>query len=465
MQSLEPTYKNTNLNRYWLILFSFELLVFLSSFFFSYKIAIVLGLAIVFIFLVSLELKVTLIILIALSSLITYDSKSALTLGISLLVFILLALLFKVFIRFCLRGIKIVKTKLNLPLVIFLIIVLLNALRGMFCSYKITSLALESYVYLSFGLIFILINFLRSIRDIWILFTILVLFSISQSIFGITNYLLAGHRIGGTLFGIIPSLVAIVLLNLFLYSRNKQKRWFYLLLLIPLVVHLIFSFTRGYWFGFLGGLIFSYAYYISQQKAGSVTQFFSFLKRLGVVICFSIVILITLQLVLPGNIFIREFAKRFRSSFSASLSRETVSNYARVVEYREAVEKIKIRPILGYGLGYRFDFFNPLALSRESTSAVHNDYLAIILKMGLVGLMVFLWLFYVFFKDGFSTSRRLSNPINKGLTIGLIANVLQLLLIGFTNHVLIGIMNTYYLAFAIGAVLNIGKAEERISIG
>jgi O-antigen ligase len=119
-----------------------------------------------------------------------------------------------------------------------------------------------------------------------------------------------------------------------------------------------------------------------------------------------------------------------------------------------------VKPVQGFGLGYRFEYFNPLLLKRESVYAVHNDYLAIILKMGLVGLIAFLWLFYVFFSESLQAGRRTANPYSKGLIAGFSANILQILLVGFTNHVIIGVMNTFYLAFAMGAVVVLSRNEK-----
>lgn len=460
MQALDLAYNSLVPKKVWYYFVFLELIAVLSSVLLSCNIAYFLLLAATFLLLVLLDDKMTLIILIALSTFINYQNVSILALWISVVLFILAAILFRVFFRSCLNQVRTIKSKLNLPLTIFLTITLFNVLRGLFYSYKMSSLALESFVYLSLGLIFLVTDVFKSLRDIKNLFNILVLLTIVQSIYGVTNYLIVGHRIGGTLFGIIPNMVAIVLLNLSFYSPDRRKRRLYLLLLFPAAVHLIFSFTRGYWFGFIGGLIFSYAYYVSQRKYKAGGKIFNFLKGLIVVFSISVVILLSLQFILPGGNFIQEFTKRFKSSFSASLGRETVSNYARVLEYREAVEKIKEKPVHGFGLGYRFEYFNPLLLKRESVYAVHNDYLAIILKMGLVGLTVFLWLFYVFFREGLQAGRRTADPYSKGLIAGFSANILQILLVGFTNHVIIGVMNTFYLAFAMGAVVVLSRNEK-----
>ena len=148
MQALNLAY-NDSAKKLWQFFILLELLIILSSLLLSYKIAFVIVLAMIFLFLVSLNLKITLMILIALSTFISYESKNILALGISILFFVLAAVLFGIYFKFCLNPIKIIKSKLNLPLVVFLTIALFNALRGLFYSYKITSLALESFVYLS----------------------------------------------------------------------------------------------------------------------------------------------------------------------------------------------------------------------------------------------------------------------------------------------------------------------------
>lgn len=465
MQALSLEYSNI-INKKFLFLFVFlELGAIFISFLFSYKMAVFLALVLVFVVLVLSGVKINLMILIVLSMFVDYDNKSRLAFGLGVLTLVLVSMFLSLYFGFCLKGLKIIKSKLNLPLMAFMLIVSFNVFRGLFFSYKITHWGLDTFAYLSFGLIFLVINFLTSSEDVRKFFHILIVLVIYQSIYGVVNYLLVGHRIGGVMFGIMPSMIAIVLLNLFFYSRNKRKRFLYLLLSFLPILHLLFSFTRGMWIGFLVALTFSYAYYASQLRYTISRKFFVFVR--GVAIACIVVFLgfVMLQRFVPDDNFISRVLNRFRSSFSLSFSKQTVSNYQRILEYREAIEKIKEKPIWGFGIGYAFDFKDPLALKRYAHWAVHHDYLAIVLKMGLIGLLTFLWLFYVFFKNGLKIWKRLKDEYLMGLSAGLLANVLQLLVIGFTNHVFIGAMNTFYLAFAIGAVETIGKSgrfgEER----
>jgi len=457
MEALSLEY-NSITNRKFLFLFIlFEIGAIFISFLFSYKIAILLPLAFVFLIVILLDAKVSLMILIALSTFVSYKNTTTLAFGMGVLIFVLAAMFLSIYLRFCIKGLKMMKGKLHLPLVTFILIVLLNAARGLFCSYKITYWGLETFAYLSFGLVFLIITFFESSDDIKRFFNILILLAIFQSIYGVVNYFLVGHRIGGTIFGIMPSMIAIVLLNLVFYSRDKRKRFLYLLFSFLPILHLLFSFTRGMWIGFLGALAFSYAFYVSQLSHARGRKFFLFIRGGMIALVVSFSGLLIFSPFLPGEGLVGGVLNRFRSGFSLRFSGETVSNYQRVLEYQAAIEKIKEKPVWGYGVGYGFDFRDWLSQKVYTVRAVHQDYLAIVLKMGLIGLLAFLWLFYVFFRNGLKIVRELDDEYLKGLSAGFLAVVLQLLLIGFTNHVFIGVMGTFYLAFAIGSVLVIER--------
>jgi O-antigen ligase len=443
-----------------LILFAAaELGVILTSSFLGFNFALVAFSLAVFLVLVILPAKITLMILLALSAFVSYDNTTALALGIAILILVLAALSSHAYMEFCLRGVRMAKGKLYFPLTTFLAIVLLNSARGLLHSYKLTYWGLETFAYLSFGLVVLITTFFTSTRDIRRFFRILVFLTILQSIYGVVIYTLAGHRIGGTAFGIIPSMIAVALLNLFFYSKDKRKRRLYLLLALLPVLHLLFSFTRGYWLGFLVALAGSYALYVYQLKRGLRWTLFAFLRGAAAA---SVGFLLGLIVVIGHVGFLDATFNRFRSAFSISYSEQTTSNYQRLIEYEGTIRKISEKPIWGHGLGYGFELRDWIAQERYTVRAVHHDYLAILLKMGIVGLLAFLWFFYEAFKNGLKTWGDLTDEYFKGLSAGFLSNVLQLLIIGFTNHVFIGVMNTFYLAFAVGAVERMAQSGPTV---
>jgi O-antigen ligase len=77
----------------------------------------------------------------------------------------------------------------------------------------------------------------------------------------------------------------------------------------------------------------------------------------------------------------------------------------------------------------------------------------ITLKMGLIGLFVFLWMYYVFFKEGLKGSKKIEDSYYKGLSYGFIANSIEQLIISFTNNQFAAVDNNFYLAFTVAGVL------------
>jgi len=272
-----------------------------------------------------------------------------------------------------------------------------------------------------------------------------------------------GHRIGGYLFGTFPSLIALVLLNLSFYSKERSKKLTYLLLSLPPLLHLLFSFTRGYWLGFIGALVFSYGIYLLNSDYSLSRKFLKFAKG---TVTFTLLVLIlgsSLHGFLIGGNFASLVARRLTSSFSTKLSPETASNFERLIEYEACWERIKEKPILGYGIGYIHSFTDPFLRQRIHRWAVHQFYLMVTLKMGLIGLLAFLWIFYVFFREGLRKSRNIQSGYYRGLSFGFLANSVQLLIISLTNHEFASVVNTFYLAFTLGGVVIINAQNDQIS--
>lgn len=440
-------------NRKVLFLFAFfELLLITTTFLLHHASALILLVVLTFLILNFWDVKITLWFLIAFSTMVVYyhgliSVIMMLTLSSALIIVYLAA-----YFRFCTNTLKIKKTHLNLPIAIFLGIVCFQALRGILSTYPLKWLGTELLAYLSFGVVFLVVNLCDKMVTIKKFFQLLVLVAYYQAIIGLWNYFQVGHRIGGYLFGGFPGLIALVLLNLSFYSKEKSKKRTYILISLPLLFHLLFSFTRGFWLGFMCALLFSYCFYLSNSDYSFSTRFFKFAKATIILTVVILVLGFSIQHFFFGSLFSR-VGKRFISSFSTRLSPETASNFERLIEYKACWERIKDKPILGYGIGYINSFKDPITKRRIDRWAVHQFYLMVTLKMGLIGLFAFLWIFYVFLRKGLNESKRIKNVYYKGLSFGFIANSVQLLIISFTNHEFASVPNTFYLAFTLGGVL------------
>jgi len=158
------------------------------------------------------------------------------------------------------------------------------------------------------------------------------------------------------------------------------------------------------------------------------------------------------RLFLRGN-GLERFGARFLSSFSTKLSSSTFSNVTRLLEYGLAFEKIKSKPIFGHGVGYKLSYVDPILRERIRSGIVHQFYIMIILKMGLIGPFAFLWVYYVFFREGLRGSRKIEDSYYKGLAYGFMANSIEELVISFTNHQFATVDNNFYLAFTMAGVM------------
>ncbi|MGB7063200.1 MAG: O-antigen ligase family protein [Candidatus Zixiibacteriota bacterium] len=400
-----------------------------------------------------LDVKLPLLIMIAFSTRVIYfhGSLSAMMMTALVLMFVSVCLFF--YFRFCLNQFEIKKTNLNLPMAVFLGLASIQAIRGLLLSNPVKWVGTEYVAYLGFGSVFFMITIWDSEETIKKFFQFLVVVAYYHALVGLWNYFQVGHRIGGYLFGTFPSLIALVLLNLSFYARERSQKAKYILLALPLVLHLVFSFTRGYWLGFLVALLFSYGICIANSDQPFRHRALRFVGGVGLSIAAFVMVMFISQAFLPGVSVFSQISHRFKSSFSTKFSPETGSNVARLIEYKVSWNKIKESPILGHGVGSTFNIINPARHRRFEEWGIHQFYMMITMKMGLIGLFSFLWIYYVFFREGLRGSRMIEDSYSKGLAYGFMANSVEQLVISFTNHQFATVDNNFYLAFTMAGVM------------
>jgi len=439
-----------------------ESIIVFSIFLPGCKIPLLLFPSLIFLVLNFWDVRIGLFVMIALASSAAYGVKSVSGIMLVVLGLISVFVCLTVYFRSCLQKFKINKSELNWPIAVFLGIVLFHLARGFLNSYPLKWIYFESLAYLGFGVVFLVINLCDNEAVINKFFRLLIFLAYFQAILGLVNYFKVGHRVGGYLFGAYPSLIALVLLNMAFYSRNKLQRLIYLLLSLPLILHLLFSFTRGYWLGFLVALLISFSIYTINSKSIFSKKVFVFFKGLFLLFVGIIVLLTLAAHFFPVNDLYSKVGIRFISSFSAKPTALTASNYARLVEYKVCWEAIKQKPIFGHGIGYALTIKQPILQSQGMQWFVHQSYLMIALKMGLIGLLGFFWMFYTFFRFGFRSSKSIENSYYQGMSFGFIANAIQLLVIALTNYDFASVVNTFYLGFAMGGVVIINSKGIKI---
>jgi O-Antigen ligase len=107
----------------------------------------------------------------------------------------------------------------------------------------------------------------------------------------------------------------------------------------------------------------------------------------------------------------------------ADVSGETLLFH--IFDLVDSFNSIRLRPILGYGFGGEFErkytALAPIGGENIEPGIVHDQYLHFWLKMGLVGLVVFLWIYVAFFKFCRSAIPRIPITEFQSVALGLYA--------------------------------------------
>ena len=122
---------------------------------------------------------------------------------------------------------------------------------------------------------------------------------------------------------------------------------------------------------------------------------------------------------------------------------------ARIIGYKKGLSDWRKSPIMGYGVtGHHF---------------MDAQYPRILVETGIVGMLAFAWLVYTLFHVGLSTWRYAQDDLLRGLSAGLIAGFVGLLVhaIGANTFIIVRIMEPFW--FLAGIVIALASISEESS--
>lgn len=235
-------------------------------------------------------------------------------------------------------------------------------------------------------------------------------------------------------FALYLGLLIPIAFSFFLYK--KKNRILEISVLFLMFLSLLFTFSRGGYIGFLVFFIFALILY-----------FYHFKKKINRNTLFGAIAI----LMISGGIFTTTiFGERFLSSFSMS----DVSNNGRLGIWERSLEVFKQNPLLGAGLGSLPIFFQP-SLSIKSPINAHNTYLDIASELGIIGLILFLSIFFHAFKNLLENIRH-QNTFNY-LSIGIFGSILWFLTHSFFETSLFSVPVLTSLSFLLAITTNIKR--------
>ena len=208
-------------------------------------------------------------------------------------------------------------------------------------------------------------------------------------------------RLGGTLaflgpneWGSFHAIYNLFVMGLFLVDRNFWRRIAYLLVILGSMYSLIYSFSRGAYFGFMVGLFF-----IGLVKS----------RKLLVVL---IVFLLIWELILPISVVERvtgTFVEKGEKADAISMGDIEIDTTGRKVLWEGALKSFSENPIFGTGL-------NTYHLITGMDT--HNVYLRTMAEQGMVGLLIYLILYIFAIWSGWKLYRKSDEELMKALGFG-----------------------------------------------
>ena len=192
--------------------------------------------------------------------------------------------------------------------------------------------------------------------------------------------------------------VAIMFIKLF----NKEKNIFGIVKLAILLIGIYVSNTRGFWLGTVGVVVLSFAYYLWRVKKYRLT-----IKN----VLISIIPLILVAVIIPKTIVAVSPEQNLPDSAGSIKDRiESIgdfendeSNKVRAIQLRFLVDKIKEKPVLGWGFGshiYEYpQYMKENGLQGVNSSSFELYYVELVFKTGIIGVLIFFgYLIYNFVK-------------------------------------------------------------------
>ncbi len=125
------------------------------------------------------------------------------------------------------------------------------------------------------------------------------------------------------------------------------------------------------------------------------------------------------------------YGNRIERMFSSEILSREENLFSRWEEMSFAISRLREHPILGIGL---YNPYRPAFFREEEPTLrhfIHNAYLGLWLKTGLLGLVAFLWLSAAFLRFAYRGWQRVSDPLLRGVAVGSLVAYVGLLFMNF----------------------------------
>jgi O-antigen ligase len=219
----------------------------------------------------------------------------------------------------------------------------------------------------------------------------------------------------------------VMLLSLWVHLRNRHWAFTLVPVFAAFALALALTFSRGFWLAAVIGACLLFWLVGKRERV-----------RLGVAATVAAglgVLVVALFLGDLGQSVLNALLMRIASAGGAIKDASFVN---RLVESNEAIRRILEQPVFGYGVGAMFPRYDVLLDRTVSTLYIHNGYLFLLYKVGIVGTLPYVGFLFVVMWKGV---RRAFDGSAEGIPLAIIrgctAILPAMLIVSFTSNVFI----------------------------
>ena len=214
----------------------------------------------------------------------------------------------------------------------------------------------------------------------------------------------------------------LVLFGIFMYSHANLFRIISAFLILFFGLALVVTFSRGYWIATVLGI-------------GAIFLFLDAPRKVKFTIVAGIFVLITMgaMYMFFGSFMpflSKSLAERAGSIASAQAD---LSMLNRLSEFKSIFSYIIRNPIMGYGLGSEFKYFNIIHHVTLKSSYSHNAYLYLWFKLGIFGLLTFLGFYFMNLFACLKVFKRTTELVDKGILLGMLGMFIAMIPLSITS--------------------------------
>ncbi|MFN8497376.1 MAG: O-antigen ligase family protein [Anaerolineae bacterium] len=224
---------------------------------------------------------------------------------------------------------------------------------------------------------------------------------------------------------------------------------------------LLLTYTRAQWLASLTALALAFLLLPSRHKKRAIQ---TVAVTALAVVCIGGLSMGGIQEQAKAIPFIGTLGARALSVLSPSDTLATDSLTWRIYETQTAMQAITDHPVLGVGLGNAYrgvTLFQDVGMGDEElTRFIHNAYLYITVKMGILGLLTFLWFYFAFLIHGWHQSQAVGDAPARAIIIALVCAGVGLLQWSLTTPHLFATESTVVVGLMAGVVAAIVAMER-----